>query len=246
MRVIVLGSGTCVPDPVRGSPGYLIEAGECLLLVDAGPGVLRQVVRAGYSFKWIDAVLFTHHHPDHTSDFVPLIHALMATPGFIRGKPLFVFGSDCTTGLLKNTLELFIRKHPGFEIIYRTEQKTLLCGIEVSSVHTTHAEGSRAYRITCDERSVVITGDADFDDALAGFASGADLIVADSSTTSERKMKGHMSSREAGRLAEYSGARKLVLSHLYTPFDEKRALSEVRAFYRGEVQIAYDLMSLEI
>ncbi|RMG01919.1 MAG: MBL fold metallo-hydrolase [Nitrospirae bacterium] len=246
MRVIVLGSGTCVPDPVRGSPGYLVEADECLLLVDAGPGVLRQAVKAGYSYKEIDAVLLTHHHPDHASDFVPLIHSLMATPGFKRGKPLFVFGSGHTTGLLKKNLELFIAKKPGFEIVYRTEQRTLLCGVEVSSVETNHADGSRAYRITEGERSVVITGDADLDDALVRFASGADLIVADSSTTSEGKMKGHMSSREAGRLAAKGGAGRLLLSHIYPFFDEKRAVSEVRESFGGEVLIAYDLMSLEL
>ena len=43
MRVTILGSGTAVPSAERFPPGVLVEAGDEVVLVDAGPGVLRRL-----------------------------------------------------------------------------------------------------------------------------------------------------------------------------------------------------------
>jgi len=71
MKIIVLGSGTCVPSIERSSPGYLVETDERLFLVDCGSGSLRRVVKAGRDFRDVDAILITHAHPDHV---LSLIH----------------------------------------------------------------------------------------------------------------------------------------------------------------------------
>lgn len=38
MKLYILGSGTCVPNPVRGSSGYALELGGSLVLLDCGNG----------------------------------------------------------------------------------------------------------------------------------------------------------------------------------------------------------------
>ena len=45
MRLVVLGSGTCVPSLERNAPGYLLEAGSKKLLIDCGSGTLLQLER---------------------------------------------------------------------------------------------------------------------------------------------------------------------------------------------------------
>ena len=82
MVLTVLGSGTCVPSLRRNAPGYRIEAGELQIIVDCGNGTLRQLTRAGKDYRNIDAVFVTHTHPDHISDLVALLHAIVATPGY--------------------------------------------------------------------------------------------------------------------------------------------------------------------
>ena len=68
MKLIVLGSGTCVPSLKRNAPGYYIEAEDYRILVDCGSGTLLQLERAGRNYKDLDAVFITHRHPDHFAD----------------------------------------------------------------------------------------------------------------------------------------------------------------------------------
>src|SRR4030066_2105550 len=90
MKLIILGSGTCVPSLKRSAPGYYLQAEDWQALVDCGSGTLLQLERAGKSYKDIDAVFITHGHPDHFADLMPLIHALLATPKFRREKDLYI------------------------------------------------------------------------------------------------------------------------------------------------------------
>ena len=46
IRLMILGSGTAIPSPRRGSPGLLLRTDEVTLLVDCGPGSLRAAAAA--------------------------------------------------------------------------------------------------------------------------------------------------------------------------------------------------------
>lgn len=94
MKLIVLGSGTCVPSLKRNAPGYYLEAAGLQILVDCGSGTLLQLERAKKSYKDIDAVFITHTHPDHISDLISLIHANRATPNYKREKDLRIVGPE--------------------------------------------------------------------------------------------------------------------------------------------------------
>ena len=58
MEVVILGSGTAVPEPDRFPAGYLVRGDDVpLTLVDLGPGVLRRFAQAGESLADLDLVL---------------------------------------------------------------------------------------------------------------------------------------------------------------------------------------------
>ena len=79
MRLTILGCGTSTGVPVigcdcavctSGDPrnerlrcSVLVEVGDARLLVDTGPDLRAQALRAG--IETVDAVLFTHSHADH-------------------------------------------------------------------------------------------------------------------------------------------------------------------------------------
>jgi phosphoribosyl 1,2-cyclic phosphate phosphodiesterase len=81
LKITVLGCGNSTGVPLLGPiwgdcdpnepknrrlrPSILVERAGRRVLVDAGPDVREQLLRAGIG--WIDAVLFTHHHADHTA-----------------------------------------------------------------------------------------------------------------------------------------------------------------------------------
>ena len=92
MECIVLGSGTAVPHPRRGSAGYLVRHGGVTLLVDAGMGTLQKLAVLGVPLATPDAVAFTHLHLDHTAELAPLLFSLR-NPGIGRRKDLILLGA---------------------------------------------------------------------------------------------------------------------------------------------------------
>ena len=59
----------------------------------------------------------------------------------------------------------------------------------------------------------------------------------------KRQIQGHTSPWQAGKLAQWCDVKRLVLVHLGTSLVEepRRALDEVRSYYKGEIEIAQDL-----
>ena len=74
-RLTFLGTGTGVPSAERASPGCLLELPSARLLIDLGPGTLRQLARLALALTDIDGLMLTHLHPDHSADLAPLLFA---------------------------------------------------------------------------------------------------------------------------------------------------------------------------
>jgi ribonuclease BN (tRNA processing enzyme) len=88
----VLGSGGPELQDRRASSGYLVWIdGQARLLVDAGGGVALRFGQAGAEVGMLDAVVFSHLHVDHSSDFPALVKS-----SFFEGREreLPVFGPD--------------------------------------------------------------------------------------------------------------------------------------------------------
>ena len=79
-KVVLLGTGTPVPDPDRSGPATAIVVGDSAYLVDFGPGVVRRAETAVLS-RGVTAVepgnlkvaFVTHLHSDHTAGYSDLI-----------------------------------------------------------------------------------------------------------------------------------------------------------------------------
>ncbi len=248
MKLIVLGSGTCVPSLKRNSPGYYLEAGETRLLVDCGSGTLLQLERAGRSYKDVDAVLITHLHPDHFADLMPLIHALRATPGFLRKKALTITGPKGLRQYYDLAIASILGEPREFSVnVEEMEDRLVLGPFVITSMSTVHSDNSIAYRFEEGAGAIVYTGDAAYDDGIVELSRAADLLVIDASFPESMKVKGHLSSKECGLVAKKAGVKRLLLSHLY-PVDvsDQERLNECREVFEGDVSLAEDLMEIDI
>ncbi len=248
MKLIVLGSGTCVPSLKRNAPGYYLEAKDCKILIDCGSGTLLQLERAGKSYKNIDAVFITHKHPDHFADLMPLIHALRATPKFKRRKDLFLVGPGGFSEYYDKAIVSVMGRPRDFSIhIIEIEDKLDLEPFHVFSTKTVHSEDSIAYRFEEEGKSVIITGDADYDQGIIELSKNADLLIIDCSFPDSMKTQGHLSSKECGLVAKKAGVKRLLLSHLY-PADipDIDRVKECREIFKGDVSLAEDIMEIEI
>jgi ribonuclease BN (tRNA processing enzyme) len=248
MKLVILGSGTCVPSLRRNAPANYLAIGGRELLVDCGSGTLLQLERAGKSYRDIDAVFLTHFHPDHVADFLPLVHALAATPGLERKKPLSLVGPPGVPEFYEKFISSLMRGKPPFPLEVTEANGRLDMGsFFVFSAKTVHSGESVAYRFEENGRSVIFTGDCDYDEGIIRLSEGADLLVADCSFPDEMKTPGHLSPRECGLIARQAGAGKLVLTHLYpSPYPENNRVTEAGEVFAGDIVLAEDLMEFDI
>ena len=248
LALTVLGSGSGVPLPERASAGYWLQAPGLSALVDCGSGTLRRLAEAGGDYRHVDAVLFTHVHADHVGELPLLLHALKATPGFRREAPLHLYGPPGFATFF-DTLVVPVAAPKHLDVrVAEVVPEFPLGSVAVRTLPTVHSPrmASRAYRFEYAGRSVVVTGDADWDDALVDFTRGADLLVADCSFPDALKRPGHMAAGECGRLAATAGAAHLVLSHLYpVPDGHETRVAEARAAGAAVVTLAHDRLRLE-
>ena len=73
MDVILLGTGSPIPDPRRAGPATLVRAGDATILIDCGRGAVMRLAGAGVMPQMLNAVVITHMHSDHICDLNDVI-----------------------------------------------------------------------------------------------------------------------------------------------------------------------------
>ncbi|NDY42741.1 MBL fold metallo-hydrolase [Dissulfurirhabdus thermomarina] len=252
LELIILGSGTCVPSLRRAGPAVCLRAGGRTLLVDAAAGTLRQLVRAGVAHDQVDAVLFTHLHPDHVGEFVPFLFAMKYAPGYQREAPVTVLaarGFSAFYGHLQAAFGRWVEPGPGRlevrELPVSGPAETELGPLRVCSGPTRHTPMSLGYRVeTPAGRSVVFSGDTDVSPELVALAAGADIFVCECAAPEGHKVEGHLTPSEAGRMAAEAGVGRLVLTHFYPECDAHDLVTPCARFYDGPILVAEDFLRL--
>lgn len=250
MQLTILGSGTAIPSLTRGSPGLLVEVAGSSLLFDGGSGTLPRLLKAGISATELDRVFYTHLHPDHTGDLVPLLFALR-NPVWRRTKPLYLAGPQGFLTFYEGLTSLYgdwIAAKTYELVINETLQDvTEAEGFRVIPREVVHMQHSLCYRVeSANGKSLVFSGDTTYCDAMIEAAKGADMLVLECSAPDEQPMKGHLTPTEAGQIAVLSGCRRLVLTHVYPTCEAYDLVTPCKKVFDGEVILAEDLMRLDV
>jgi len=245
MKLTILGSGTCVPSLKRSAPSNFLKILNKEVIIDFGPGTLRQMLRAKIDYKTIDFVFLTHFHPDHIGELRSFIQALDWTPNFDRKKDLILIGPTGFKEFYKRTINS--KPRPGtYNLKIKEIRKNLaIGGFKVSCVKTVHSNESVAYKFTEKTKSIVITGDCDYDDKLIKFSKNSNLLLTECSFENRMKVKGHLTPKECGEIAKQANVDKLVLTHLYPTGPEFVRLRETKKIFRNTI-LAKDLLTMEI
>jgi ribonuclease BN (tRNA processing enzyme) len=245
MELIVIGSGTGVPSRRRGSPCLAVKAAGRLLVLDLGSGSLRSLLEHGLDFSAIDILALTHLHPDHVGDLIPFLFATRYALGYTRQEPfqlLAARGFARFHDLLKEAFAGWVEPPQGLmalrELAPDGPDEVRLEGLVIKSAPTHHTEGSLAFRVEAEDRSLVYSGDTDESDSLVDLARGADLLVLEAANPF--KVPGHLTPPEAGRLAARAGVARLLLTHFYPPCDAVDVVALAAREFSGEVLRAED------
>jgi ribonuclease BN (tRNA processing enzyme) len=236
LRFTVLGSGTAVPDAERGPAGFLVQWGGGAWLVDGGSGTLQRCVRAGVDPRALTGGFYSHHHPDHCGDLVPLLFAMrVGPPPRVTDYPIVAgagfaafferlqaaYGSWITPG--RGAVQVRELSLDGPDGVTTPE------GLVVRSLPAVHSAGAVHLRFEAGGRSVVFSGDTAWSDALVELATGADLLVCECAGADDHPVEGHLAPSEVRRLAERARPGAVWLTHLYPFVEPELALATVAA-----------------
>jgi len=200
LHVLLCGAGGPLPDPVRSGPCAAVIAGRSVLVVDAGTGGARNLLRMGLAPGRIDALFLTHVHSDHIDGLGEM--AFQRWIGGAHTTPLPVVGptgvEEVVAGF-ERAYRLdagFRTEHHGvavappsgagmlarpFEAPPEGEARVVWegAGVRVSAFRVDHrpVEPAVGYRFDYAGRSLVVSGDTKRSASLLQSAQGVDLLV---------------------------------------------------------------------
>ena len=228
MKLTVLGSGGIVPDPQRGGPAYLLSHQDHHLLLDAGPGALRALVKTSVSLDDLDGICITHQHADHTGELFLLLDLERYR---IRKKPLWFAGTSIVDELI-DFHRNWGRQQP-YELPFALERLPLpgtgnIGPFTIEGARVPHTTNSIGLRITADDHTVVYPGDCGPAKEVVKLAKDADLLILECTMPSGSPSPAHLTPEDAAEIAVQSGAKKLVLSHFPPTADVDGAVAICR------------------
>ncbi|MDY6793423.1 MAG: MBL fold metallo-hydrolase [Thermodesulfobacteriota bacterium] len=253
ITVTILGSGTCVPSLKRSACSVLLDINGSKLLFDSGPGTMRRLLETGTTISDISFIFYSHLHPDHTGELVNFLFATKYPDENSRTIPLTIIaghGFSTFYKKLKNIYGNWIELSPGLLTILELDNTSPdSIGFDhftVKSIPVEHTEESIAYRVnTVRGKSVVYSGDTDFNENLITLAKKADLLICESAMPDELKVTGHLTPSLSGEIATRANVGKLVLTHFYPECDHTDIKKQCRKTWSGPLVLAEDLMNID-
>jgi ribonuclease BN (tRNA processing enzyme) len=247
MEITVVGSGTVVPRLSRRQSCVVVEAGAETIFLDLGNGAVRGMLRADLDPFAVDRILFTHFHPDHTADIVPLLFAIKYGGEEERERPLTLYGPEPFESFFGSIAdawgEWMLGDYPIeiSELPHACSSPLDLPDLSISWAPAEHRPESIAYRLETENGAAfVYTGDTEYSDSVVELARGAHTLLVECSFPDDEPVPGHLTPGGAARIARESGVRRVVLTHIYPPTDALDLAREVGRGYEGEVIVAED------
>ena len=204
-QVVMLGTGTPIPDPDRSGPAVAIVVDSVAYLFDAGTGAVRRAAAAGrngvkaFASRTMgsqprvifDRVFLTHLHSDHTLGLADVIFT-----SWIQGRttPLDVYGPPGTGALVSGILdgnELDIAERlassagppkdgwraVAHEIGAGEVYRDARIAVRAFAVPHGGWEHSFGYRIETPDKVIVLSGDTRSHPSIADQCRGCDMLI---------------------------------------------------------------------
>jgi ribonuclease BN (tRNA processing enzyme) len=252
MELVILGSGTCTPNPARTPPGYFLTIGSARLLIDPGPGAVSRAVALGLDPYEAEAVALTHNHLDHSADILPFLFSRKncrsgATVGDIR-----IFAPRGFSGEFAKLMEVYGRLivSDNYKITIEEMGADEWEGpsYSVRSAPVLHSGSAVGYRFSkAGGPSLAYSGDTGYCEEIVELARGADILLAECSYPDGTATDGHMTPSDVAAVAKESGAKRVVITHIQPELDPVEAVEIIRASgYRGDATSAEDGMRIRV
>jgi ribonuclease BN (tRNA processing enzyme) len=246
MEITVVGSGTVVPRLERRQSCVVVETGGEMLVFDLGSGAMRGMLHANLDPFAVDRVFFTHFHPDHTVDIVPLLFSIKYGAEEGRTRPLYLTGpepfQDFWDSVTNVWGEWMLGDYPTeiSELPHECPSPLDLSGCRLSWAPAEHRPESIAYRLETDSGVFVYTGDTEYSESVVELAREVHTLLVECSFPDDSPVPGHLTPSSVARIASEAGVKRVILTHIYPSVDKALLVPEVERGYGGEVIVAED------
>jgi ribonuclease BN (tRNA processing enzyme) len=277
-QLTVLGSCGAWPEPGLACAGFLLEHEGFRLALDLGYGTLPRLLAelGSLAADGLDAVIVTHHHPDHMVD----LHGLMRARWFGHRKPAAI-PLFAPAGVVARLVDLedgrrtVVSKVFDWHPIPAPPQH--VGPFRLASMEVPHYVPSAGVRLSAAHLTVSYTGDTGRAAALAELARDADLLIADATyqaaqvgdtctgdpgTTATGSGTGgtaeaslppgisppllNLTALDAGRVAAAARASRLLLTHFWPGSDREASRKEAAGAFGGQILLATEGTSVPI
>jgi ribonuclease BN (tRNA processing enzyme) len=253
MRLIVLGCSGSGPGPDSPASGYLVDTGAGRLVLDLGNGTFGALAR--HLDPWeLDAVAFSHLHPDHCADFTALVvhRRYHPRPPYDPStRPLAVHAPAGAPDRFAAAYAPSAAERADTDLTDVFAFHVLgdgaggpVAGATLTARRVDHPCEAYALRVEAGGRSLVYSGDTGPCIALVELARGADVLLCEATwphlvpgTGQEQPPGVHLSGRQAGEHATAAGVGRLLLTHVPAWYSGDELLAEAAASFDGPVEL---------
>jgi ribonuclease BN (tRNA processing enzyme) len=209
----VLGCDGSWPGPGGAGSGYLVQADDTAVVLDAGPGTFANLCRWGDPAR-VAAVVVTHEHPDHWTD----LESFATWAGFGPGRAQF---RDTEGGALTVYAPPGLRTWSHFAQASWIDWKELapsmvltIGSVEARFVATDHGPPTLAVGLDHEGATLAYSADSGPGWSVEELGPGIGTFLCEATFTSECEgMLRHLSGRQAGTMASSAGVARLILTH---------------------------------
>ncbi|CAG5092791.1 Similar to RNaseZ: Ribonuclease Z [Cotesia congregata] len=268
-KIVMLGTGSCVPNKVRNTSGILVRIDEeTSILLDCGEGTKGQLVRffgdeSDNIIKSIKAIYISHLHADHHLGFLGVLQARKR----LTDEKLFLLAPK----QIESWIRLYHKKFEPFEdYINFVPNQGLLLTLEslptdtkdellqqlklkkintIGVLHCLHAFG---ISLTLkNERKIVYSGDTKPCPGLVTLGENCDLLIHEATMEDglehEARKKMHSTISQAISIGEQMKAKFILLTHFSQRYSKMPRIPEDdEKFNSNNIGIAFDNMQFNL
>lgn len=223
-------------------------------MADFGTGAFANLVRHRAP-ETLDALLITHMHADHFLDVIPLRYALKyGVRTNARKVPLYLPPGG--EAMLRRLCSAFA-KEDGADFlgeVFAVRTFDPAAPLEIDPVTVRFAPAQHyivTYALRCDfaGASVTYSSDSAPTQSIVDLARDSALFLCEATLSEgeeEEPERGHMSAREAGRLAAQASVGRLLLTHYSGNAVARELIASAQLAFTGPVHAVDDGLRLEL
>ena len=257
-RITLLGTSGAVTNAKRDNVSFVFSSrhehgAHFHVLVECGGSAAHKLAKVGVPYERLEDVIITHAHLDHFYGLPGLIFSMIYSDKG-RTTPLRIYCPEGAAGTIESLLNFFeLRETSHFPLqicvipfkenapVLENEH-VMITATPVNHVPDMQTLGIRIFSKSSG-KSMVYSSDTGYAERLIPFTEHADMLFHECAGLTNALIPPiHSNASQAGKIAQKSEVKKLILIHLDSVLNDapEQIMAEVRQQYSGDIVIPSD------